>query len=192
MEHKGTQTLTTKRLFLRPMTPSDAGEMYENWAKDERVTKYLTWPPHASPEKTKKVLEFWEEEYKKADFYQWGMVYEGKLIGSISVVRIDERSEWAELGYCMGYDYWGKGLMTEAARCVIDFLFSQVGVNRITIEHAVKNPASGKVAKKCGMTHEGTKREYFKSAWGEFLDISFWGILRKEWEAAKMQPPKGI
>ena len=166
--------------------------MYHTWAKDGRVTKYLTWLPHVSPEATAQVLKIWVDTYKNENYYQWAIVYEGRLIGATSVVRLDERSEWAELGYCMGFDYWGKGLMTEAARCVIDFLFSEVGVNRITIEHATKNPASGRVAQKCGMTHEGTKREYFKSAWGEFLDVSFWGILRKEWEAAKMQPPKGI
>ena len=38
-----------------------------------------------------------------------------------------------------------------------------------------------KVAEKCGMTFEGTKREYFKAAAGEFLDISFWSILKRDW-----------
>lgn len=185
MEHKGTQPLQTERLTLRRFTAEDAEEMYNTWAKDERVTKYLTWQPHASPADTEKVLESWVESYKEDNYYHWGMVYEGNLIGAICVVRLDERSEWAELGYCMGYDYWGKGLMTEAAQGVIDFLFSEIGINRITIEHAVKNPASGRVAKKCGMIHEGTKREYFKSSWGEFLDISFWGILRKEWNSER-------
>ena len=51
-----------------------------------------------------------------------------------------------------------KGLMPEAAKAVIDFLFSEVGVNRVGISHAVKNPASGRVAQKCGHTFEGTKR----------------------------------
>lgn len=111
--------------------------------------------------------------------------FDGKTIGSISVVWLDENSEHAELGYCIGYDYWNKGIMTEAAKAVINYLFAEIGVNRVCISHAVKNPASGKVAQKCGLTFEGTKREYFKTVSGEFLDISVYGIVRREWEAIK-------
>ena len=113
------------------------------------------------------------------------MEYEGTPIGNISVVRLSEKSEHAELGYCMGYAYWNKGFMPEAAKAVIDYLFAEIGVNRVGISHAVKNPASGRVAQKCGLTFEGTKREYFKTFEGEFLDISDYGILRSEWEKEK-------
>ena len=82
----------------------------------------------------------------------------------------------------MGYAYWNQGIMPEAAKAVIDYLFSEIGVNRVGISHAVKNPASGRVAQKCGLTFEGTKREYFKTSSGEFLDISYYGIIRSEWE----------
>ena len=64
----------------------------------------------------------------------------------------------------------------------MDYLFTEVGVNRVGISHAVKNPGSGKVAQKCGLIYEDTKREYFKTPKGEFLDISVYGILRREWE----------
>ena len=71
--------------------------------------------------------------------------------------------------------------MTEAATAVINYLFAEVGFNRISIWHAVKNPASGKVAKKCGMTFEGVFRQFYKSHSGEFLDIAVWSILKSEW-----------
>ena len=47
--HKGTQTIHTDRLILRKFTVDDAQAMFENWASDERVTRYLTWCPHESP-----------------------------------------------------------------------------------------------------------------------------------------------
>ena len=103
-----------------------------------------------------------------------------------SVVRIDERSEFAELGYCLGFDFWNKGIMPEAASAVIQYLFEKVGFHRIGIWHAVKNPGSGRVAQKCGLTFEGTKR-YFKSATGEYLDISDYGILKSEWEMMRSE-----
>lgn len=182
LTHKGTQQLETLRLILRRFTVDDAQAMFENWASDERVTRYLTWPPHDTPALSRRLLEKWCASYDDPATYNWGIVFEGKLIGNISVVRFDDRCEYAELGYCMGFDYWNRGIMSEAAQRVIDFLFDKVNVNRVGISHAADNPASGGVAKKCGMTYEGTKREYFKTQTGEFLDISDHSILRREWE----------
>lgn len=54
------------------------------------------------------------------------MEYEGTPIGNISVVRLSEKSEYAELGYCMGCTYWNKGFMPEAAKAVIDYLFAKL------------------------------------------------------------------
>lgn len=183
--HKGTQTIHTERLTLRRFTEYDFQAMFENWANDERVTHYLTWSPHQSSEETKQLLELWCAAYENQDTYNWAMEYEGAPIGNISVVRFDEKSEHADIGYCMGYAYWNKGIMPEAAKAVIDYLFNEIGLNRIGISHAAKNPASGRVAQKCGLTFEGTKREYFKTLTGEFLDISDYGIIRSEWEKQK-------
>lgn len=180
--HKGTQTIHTERLILRKFTVDDWAAMFENWASDEKVTRYLTWRPHESPEATKQLLELWCAAYENPNTYNWVMEYEGTPVGNISVVRLSEKCEYAELGYCMGYAYWNKGFMSEAAKAVIDFLFSEVGLHRVEISHAVKNPASGRVARKCGLTFEGTKRECFKTWAGEFLDISYYGIVRSEWE----------
>ena len=182
LTHKGTQTIYTERLVLRRFTVDDAQAMYNNWANDERVCRFLSWSPHKSSEETKQLLEGWCDAYKNDTTYNWAIEFSGTVIGSISVVEIKERHERAEIGYCMGYAYWNKGIMSEATKAVVDYLFSEVGVNRIDISHAVKNPASGRVAQKCGLTYEGTKREFFKPSSGEFLDISYYGILRSEWE----------
>ncbi|MBQ8740960.1 MAG: GNAT family N-acetyltransferase [Clostridia bacterium] len=182
LTHKGTKTLKTERLILRKFTVDDYKDMFNNWANDEAVTRFLTWAPHESMLATRQLLEGWCKAYERNDAYNWAMEFEGQIIGNISVVRLSEKSEYAELGYCMSRKHWNKGLMTEAARAVIGFLFSEVGVHRVTIAHAVKNPASGKVAQKCGLTYEGTKRECFKSSTGEFLDIAYYGILKHEWQ----------
>jgi len=48
MNHKGTETLETERLLLRRFSESDAEAVFRNWASDDEVTKYLTWPSHKS------------------------------------------------------------------------------------------------------------------------------------------------
>lgn len=183
LTHIGTKEIKTERLILRRFKPEDAKAMFETWANDERVTRYLTWTPHGNIEVTEFVIGLWLKDYEKENCYNWAIEFEGKLIGSIACVSLDENSEFGEIGYCIAYDFWGKGIVTEATKAVIDFLFKEVNLNRIIIEYAVKNPASGKVITKCGLTLEGIKREHFKSASGEFLDIASYSILRKEWEA---------
>lgn len=185
LTHIGTQEIKTERLLLRRFTYNDAKPMFDTWANDERVTKFLTWEPHGTLDVTKSIIDLWIKNYEKEDTYQWAIEFDNKLIGSIGCVDTSEKNESGEIGYCIGHDFWGKGIMTEAASAVIDFLFREVNFHRIEIFHATQNPASGKVAQHCGLAYEGTKREYFKSNWGEFLDIAVYSILRKEWESRK-------
>lgn len=179
--HKGTQTIYTERLILRRFTVEDAQDMFDNWASDERVARFLTWPPHQSPDFTQQLLEGWCAAYENPGNYNWVIEKDGKAIGSVSVVLLNAKSEYADLGYCLGYAYWNQGIMSEAVKAVINFLFAEVGVNRIGISHAVQNPASGRVAQKCGLTYEGIRREYYKSKSGEFFDLAEYSILRREW-----------
>ena len=185
LTHKGTKTLHTERLILRRFTVDDAEDMFYNWASDEKVTRFLTWQPHESVDFTRQLLVGWVEAYDGDKTYNWAIQLNGKVIGGISVVRMSDTCEYAELGYCLGHAYWNKGLMTEAAIVVIRYLFSEIGVHRVCISHATENPGSGKVAQKCGLTYEGMKREHFKTAAGKFVDLAEYGILRSEWKTNK-------
>ena len=184
LTHKGTQTIETARLILRPFTMADAEPMFRNWASDDEVTKHLTWPTHASVEVSRMVLTDWTSSYRKPDYYQWAIVLKEngpEPIGSISVVHIKGKTRCATIGYCMSHAHWGKGIMTEALSALIDFLFDQVGFNRIEAEHDPNNPASGRVMEKAGMTYEGTSRQEGWSNQG-IIDVSRWAILRCDYE----------
>ena len=181
LTHQGTQILITERLLLRPFTVEDARAMYDNWASDPEVTKYLTWPAHSSPGVTEAILREWESNYVNQDFYQWAIVpkHLGVPIGSISVVSHDDRAEKAHIGYCIGRPWWHQGYTSEALAAVLDYLFDQVGFQRIDAAHDTRNPHSGGVMRKCGMTYEGSQR---RSAWttSGIADIDWYGILRED------------
>ena len=182
LNHKGTKTIATPRLLLRPFIVEDAHDMYANWASDPRVTKYLTWMPHESPEATAELLALWVPNYENPAYYNWVITLEGRAIGNVSIVRQSDKSEYMEFGYCLSASYWNQGIMPEAVSAVRDFLFREVGAHRLVIRHAAKNPGSGKVARKCGFTWDGRQRQEFRSAWGEYLDIEAYSLLRNEWE----------
>lgn len=184
MEHKGSKVLTTARLILRPFRESDAEEMFENWASDPEVTKFLTWTPHNSVDETRALLRLWEEESKKIDTYHWAMVLNGEVVGDIALVAV--MGEKAITGYCMAKKCWGKGLMTEAYREVLRYLFEEVGFHRIEATHSAENPASGKVMEKCGLLYEGTARKSFRLlSTGEWTDIIHRAILREDYFVRK-------
>ena len=183
LDHRGTRTLTTPRLKLRAFHRRDAADMFRNWAHDAEVTRFLTWQPHLSQAESARCMDIWCPQYRDARFYQWAIEHEGQVIGSISVVRLSDRDEWAELGYCIGRPWWGQGLMTEAASAVIDYLFGVVGFHRVAILHAVENPASGRVAQKCGLDREGVRRDYARLQDGRFVDVIEYALLRPDWEA---------
>ena len=186
MDHLGSKTLETQRLILRRFALSDAEAMYQNWASDPEVTKFLTWPTHTSAEISSMVLSDWVSHYAEENYYQWAIVPKslGQPIGSIAVVRMDERVGKVEIGYCIGKNWWHQGIVSEALEAVIDFFFREVQVNRVEACHDTNNPNSGKVMAKCGMTFEGIQRQAGVNNQG-ICDISWYGILRDDWSVGK-------
>lgn len=175
--HKGTKDVYTERLLLRKYRISDYENMFNNYANDERVTQFLCWEAYKKSEDTKAFLEQAIAEYTKDSTYHWAIEYEGEIIGSISVMSMDELRNNCEVGYCIGFKYWNKGIASEALSAVIKFLFDEVGVHRIFAKHDVENVASGEVMKKCGMTYEGRFKEYYLRHDGTYSDALLYGIV---------------
>ena len=93
MKHCGIQRTETERLVLRRFSVDDALAMYRNWASDAEVTRYLTWPAHASIKVSKAVLEDWVKSYSELNYYQWAIVLKdhgNDPIGSIGAVSIND------------------------------------------------------------------------------------------------------
>lgn len=180
MRHLGTKTLETPRLLLRPLAEADVPHMLRNWAGDSEVTKFLTWPPHADEGVT---LEYIRSiDHASPEVYSWGIELRelGQVVGTIGMVGYKEEIETAHMGYCMGVPWWGKGIMTEAFSAVIRFLFEEAGINRIEARHDTRNPNSGRVMEKCGLTYEGVLRQSGKSNAG-LGDMAWYAILREDY-----------
>lgn len=169
MRHIGTQELQTSRLTLRRLLPQDADMMYQNWASDPEVTRYLRWEPHKNAAETRELLTAWASLYPNPDYYQWAMVEKatGQVFGSISLYNSllgepQQKTEWPGLdltdgiwepGYCIGRKWWNKGYTTEALQAVVDFWFAKADGSFLTCCHAAANPASGRVMEKAGFVY---------------------------------------
>ena len=189
MKHCGTKQIETNRLILRRFKSDDYIAMYENWASDPEVAKFLTWPTHTSMEVSKMVLDDWVNSYEKEDYYQWAIVPKDNNdtpIGSISIVEMKEKIGLVHVGYCIGRNWWHQGITSEAMAALIDFCFEELEVNRVEARHDPNNPNSGAVMKKCGMIYEGTLRKCDYNNQG-ICDACYYGILRSEWEQKNKQ-----
>lgn len=179
IEHKGSRILTTPRLMLRPFRLEDAEAMYANWSSDVDVTRFLTWPTHPNVDVSRAILADWVTHYAEPDYYHWAITLDGTPIGSIAAVDHDDRVRKAHIGYCIGKHWWRQGIMTEALQAVMDFLFNEVGYERLESRHDPRNPGSGAVMRKCGMKYEATLR---RSDWNNqgICDACWYALLKSE------------
>ena len=175
--------LCTERLLLRRITKKDLSDVYE-YSRDPLVSKYLLWTPHNSVGVTRKYLSVIDKQYKHAEFYTWGVEYKGRIIGTAGFNSFSLANNSAEVGYVLGSKYWGFGIATEALGRILQYGFEHLKLNRIEIKYMSENTASLAVAKKCGFTYEGTKREAIFSK-GAYVDIGIAAITARDYRRLK-------
>lgn len=171
------QELKTERLKLRWFTMEDCNDVFE-YASDEIVVKYLTWPMHENLEKTKEIVE--KHFVNQAGKFAIELIEQKKCIGCIDL-HVDTGNDKGIFGYVLNKKYWNQGIMTEALKEIIRVNFEELELNRIEATHFVGNEASGKVMSKCGMKYEGLcKKELVIK--GNYWDVIHYGLIKEEWK----------
>lgn len=177
--HEGTQQIKTERLLLRKIQPDDA-EMVYMWMGDPEVCKYERWKPHPNSDYSYGYIIEVFDGYKSDYTYQWGIELTGKLIGSVSIVNINDYDQKAILGYCLARKFWSNGYTTEAVKAVLRYMFIEIGLNRIEASHSINNIASGRVLEKVGMFLEGQAKDYYFCNSG-FQDSRLFGLTKEQY-----------
>lgn len=149
--------LHTDRLTLRPWRETDLEDFYE-YARVDGVGQMAGWLPHKDMEESRQILASFIQA--KHDF---ALEYEGKAIGSFGVNGYREANypelesfRGCEIGYVLSKPYWGRGLMPEAVRAVIDWLFREVKLYFVLVGHFAWNSQSRRVIEKCGFVYNKT------------------------------------
>lgn len=178
--------LETERLLLRQMTLDDAADMYE-YGSDPEMTRFTSWETHRSIDDARAFLQREVSGFEDQIGGSWGIVYnaDGKFIGAIGFSLRQPGCQVQEIGFHIARGYWGQGLMTECARAVIRFSFENLGVNRIQATCEPENIASTRVLEKCGMSYEGTLRDWQYSR-GRWLDMRMYSVLRREFNGSEL------
>ena len=175
--------LTTERLRLRPFDVGDVDDVLA-YASGPEVGRYLELPqPYTRDDAeeyvARRLLDDWSSEATFA------IVWRRRVVGSISL-HVNVRDEVAALGYGLARWTWGRGIVPEAGRAVIDWGFEAYALHKIYSRADVRNRQSWRVMEKLGMSREGVLRGCRKVR-GEQVDDVCYGVLREEWERARQQ-----
>ena len=137
---------------LRPLTLGDDRAMFA-YASDPEVTKYLPWEPAPSVESVRPFLAEQVWRRKNGSAYTFAILWRetGEVIGSTSLMGLSPWRFWnrtGELGYILHRDFWGQGVMTEAAQMTLDFAIKTLKLHRVYAWADAENMASCRVLEK--------------------------------------------
>lgn len=169
--------LTTQRLVLRELRPSDAEQVFA-MRSDPLVMQHVNRPLAGSIEDAHALIDRITGMVAANEAVQWAVTKKGddRLIGIIGFWRIVKEHHCGELGYMLARDHWGRGYISEVIGAVIPFGFGALGFHRIEAITRPQNAASIRALEKNGFTCEGHFREDI--FWnGEFRDSLHFGRL---------------
>ena len=187
--------LTGERLWLRPLDEGDADSLFAA-ASNRNVTKYTLWEAHQSRADALEFLRTYvAEHYREGVPDPMGIVLRGDphptlpseegreggpVVGCVGCRWASEKNRSMEFGYWIAEPFWGRGLVVEGARLLIDHVFATYDVERVQAHCFAPNSASARVLEKLGLSFEGTHRS---ALWhrGRFWDLKMYAVLRREW-----------
>ena len=171
--------IRTERLLLRPFRTSDVDDVNE-YAQDPEWGRFLPVPkPYLRSDAeefvSRQLAKKWSEEP------DWAMVFDGKVIGGVSLHDRDHERRTIELGYAVARAHWSRGFTTEAVEAVVAAAFTNLSLKSISAMADVRNSASWRVMEKAGMTRKRVVQEDAPSG-GSPVDMVVYAMSREEWE----------
>lgn len=178
-------TLETDRLLLRPITPADATAVFL-YASNPAVTRFTLFETHQTIDDSRWFCaDYTRSRYASREPDPFGVVLKsdplGTVVGSVGAHWASQPNLTMEFGYSIAEPFWGRGLIAEAARAVIGYVFEEYATERLQARVFVGNDASERVLQKLGFVREGVLRSLVLRR-GRWWDIVMYSLLRAEWE----------
>ena len=171
------EPIKCENIILREFELKDSKQLYENWGKDEEVSKYMLWKNYKTIDDAINSINYYIECYKNDDaFKQYAIEYNGNVVGSINIVT-SKRHRTGEIAYCLSKKYWHQGIMSEAIKKLTNYYFNNYGLIRISAEVIEPNIASRKLLEKCGFKLEGILRKKYFCKTNKNEDVYVYSII---------------
>ncbi len=170
-----TRRMRTQRMLLRPLGLTDAAGLLGIYSQPE-VTRYYELDTLADLQQAQRVLDFFLKHHDRFAMLEPDSL---RMIGTCGLFFRDKTTNMASFGYDMASQYWGRGLMREAAGAVLAYGFATMGLNRVNALTALDNQASVKVLQALGFEQEAVLRQF--AFWkGSYHDMRMFALLREQ------------
>ena len=172
--------LETERTYLRFIKLEDAERVRDlcNTEKIFNTTLFVQIP--YTIEHAKAFIEKVHKRVTEKDDIVLGIILKetNEFIGVVDLMRNTKHNN-GEIGYWLGFDYWGKGIMTEVVKAFTEYCLKELKLHRLVIKVFTFNPASAKVAIKSGYEYEGCNKEVVLKD-GKYYDTETYALINKE------------
>ena len=174
--------LSTPRLELRPLVAADARALFSIFS-DRDVMRYWSSVPWPSMEFAEDFVQRDQKAMESGEYLRLGIVRTSgqTILGMCTLFGFMEQCRRAEVGYGLAKHAWGLGYVNEALSALLDYGFSELGLNRVEADTDPRNLASARSLERLGFRREGLLRERWIVD-GEVSDSALYGLLRREWE----------
>jgi RimJ/RimL family protein N-acetyltransferase len=182
----GAFSLTTERLVIRPLAPPDVDE-FVRYRNIDAVARYQDWSlPYTVEMAIDLIKADGDGGPHRGGWVQLAIDHAGKIVGDFAV-WIDDDGALASLGYTVAPEHQGHNYAVEATAAVVEWLFTEVGVHRITATLDPRNIASARVLERSGFEYEGTDRSaaLIRGAWEDDTRFS---LLVDDWPVWRDRP----
>ncbi len=165
---------------LRPWRDADLPELVQA-CRDQEIVRWTSVPPAYTEADARNYLRQRYDAAFAGLTAPFAVVdaADGRLLGSISLLRFAWAHARGEVGYWLAAWGRGQGHATRAVRLICAWGFSSLRLERIDLMAATGNPASQSVAERAGFTREAVLRSYMRGAF-ERQDMVMFGLLRGE------------
>lgn len=172
--------MESERLCLREFQLSDAEALFQ-LRSDDRVMQFMDTYSHKSIDDAVSMIKNNIESFNDKTGINWVIEDKstGKMAGYFGFWRLMKEHVRAEIGYALLPEFWGKGIMTEAAREVLSFGFSTLQLHSVEANVNQKNLGSIRLLEKLGFKKEAHFRENYLFD-GRFYDSIIYSLLETD------------
>ncbi|WP_409253900.1 GNAT family N-acetyltransferase [Bacillus sp. SCS-153A] len=170
-------------LSLKLPELSDAEEFFRlTDSSREYLREWLPWLDGTNTvQDTKEFLKFALKNYSDQKSLTTLILFKGEIVGTAGFNRIDWSNGIAYIGYWLGHDFQGNGIMTRVAKTLTCYAFEELKLNKVEIRAASGNQKSRSIPDRLGYVHEGRIRQAEK-LYGRYVDHEVYGMLADDWK----------
>jgi ribosomal-protein-serine acetyltransferase len=178
-----------RELHLRMVRENDAPELFRLVdANRAHLRQWLPWvDDNISADQSLLFIRSSLQQHAENEGFSCAIVLAQRIVGVVGYQPINQANRCVDLGYWLGREVLGRGIMTRCCRVLIDHAFAKLGLNRIAIRVATGNTASRAIPERLGFMQEGVLREA-EWLYDHFVDHAIYGLLKRDWKLVRGCP----